>query len=425
MEKRCMSGPVKIMIKKYVAFSFLLSTTSLHPLFAQFSLNAYLGDARNDIRLFDYYQRSEFLQRNPYRSPLIHRFEFRTRSNDFNLSQDDFRLRINPTNPFEIRANKDYYDLETDALVLEYQYALNRSIHRRYHQIIACYQLQDEIILMEREITLQKDQLKILEANLNNSGFEISEYIDQKENLIDMVLEMNELRHDHEKIIHEIRSEYSFSGNIRPNEISLISNYQIKNIIELKSEIADTSNNIHIENLNYQAMLDEQRIRVEQAEGKRNIGYLQAEYDRFRGDDFNKHLGYQIGIRIPVTNPDRPDLNRRKLELVDDKADILREKTALEVQCELLKMDLSYLFSQDELIGEAISNDTLLKLLQQDANIGPQDLIEAQKSILKMKRYDQLIQWEIYKSFIDYLYYSGKLIDVPLRNYLSENLDAI
>ena len=268
--------------------------------------------------------------------------------------------------------------------------------------------------------------MKILEAALGNSDFEITEYIKEKENLLNLSLDLNNLNHSKQKVEHEIKTSFRFSGNIESNlNNQLISYEQIKNIVELKSVISDTANNIHIENLNRQITLGEQRIVIEKAEGRRNIGYIQAEYDRLRGDDFDNHFGVQIGVRIPLTNADKPDLNRRKLNLMEDKADVVREKTALEVQCELLKLDLEFLFSQNQLITGEISNDNLLKLLNQNQNIKPEDLLEAQKSILKMKKYEKLIQWDIYKSFIDYLYYSGKLIDIPLKNYLSENLEEI
>ncbi len=392
----------------------------------QFSMNEFLSDARNDVRLYENKIKSEFLEEKRYRSPILHRVEFRARTNDFNITQDDFRLRFNPTNPWEISANKKYYSLEKNSLIIDYQYALNKAIYKRYRQLISFFQLSDEILYKEKEIILQKNQLKILEAALGNSDFDITEYIKEKENLLNLSLDLNDLNHTKQKIEHEIKTSFSFSGNIESNiNHQLISYEQIKNIVELKSVISDTANNIHIENLNRQITLDEQRIVVEKAEGRRNIGYIQAEYDRLRGDDFDNHFGVQIGVRIPLTNADKPDLNRRKLNVMEDKADVVREKTALDVQCELLKLDLEFLFSQNQLITGEISNDNLLKLLNQNQNIKPEDLLEAQKSILKMKKFEQLIQWDIYKSFIDYLYYSGKLIDIPLKNYLSENLEEI
>jgi hypothetical protein len=393
---------------------------------SQFSLNEFLSDARNDVRLYENKIKSEFLEQKAYRSPIIHRVEFRARTNDFNITQDDYRLRFNPTNPAEIRANKKYYSLERNSLIIDYQYALNKAIFKRYHQIISFFQLSDEIAYKKKEIILQQDQLTILEAALGNSDFDITEYIKEKENLLNLSLELNDLFHNKDKFEHEIKSTFAFSGNIESNTNSQFISYeQIKNIVELKSVISDTVNNIHIENLNRQITLDEQRIVIEKAEGRRNIGYIQAEYDRFRGDDFDNHFGVQVGVRIPLTNADKPDLNRRKLNVMEDKADVVREKTALDVQCELLKLDLEFLFSQNRLITGEISNDNLLILLNQNQNIKPEDLLEAQKSILKMKKYEKLIQWDIYKSFIDYLYYSGKLIDVPLKNYLSENLEEI
>ena len=76
---------------------------------AQFSMTEFLNQAKNDIRLYENEQKSQFLEKNPYNSPWIQRSEFRIRTNDFNISADDYRFRINPTNPFEIKANKQYY----------------------------------------------------------------------------------------------------------------------------------------------------------------------------------------------------------------------------------------------------------------------------------------------------------------------------
>jgi hypothetical protein len=388
-------------------------------------MKEYLADARNDVRMLENKVKSEFLDSNPYRSPFLHRVEFRARTNNLDITADDYRLRFNPTNPFEISANKKYYQLESNSLIIDYQYALNKAIHSRYNRIISYLLLTDEIAFKEKEILIQKDQLKILQADLTDNNFEIGEYIEQKEELVNLVLELNELKHDKEKIIHKIRSETSFNGDIVIEYDSFVSYEQVRKIVDLKSAASDTINNIHIENLNQQALLDEQRIRVEKAEGRRNIGYIQGEYDRLRGDEIYDHFGVQIGVRIPLTNADKPDLNRRQLNLIEDKADIVREKTALEVQCDLLKLDIEYLLSQNELIAGAIANDDLLKLLNQDRNLKAKELLQAQKSILKMKKYEKMIQWDIYQSFIDYLYYSGKLVDVPLKNYLSENLEEI
>ena len=63
-----------------------------------------------------------------------------------------------------------------------------------------------------------------------------------------------------------------------------------------------------------------QRFNIEKSESLNNIGYFQAEYDTERGDEPYDHFGYQIGIRIPIVNPDKPQLNRRKLALMDDEA---------------------------------------------------------------------------------------------------------
>ena len=260
---------------------------------------------------------------------------------------------------------------------------------------------------------------------LSDINFEVSDYIEQKENLISLVFELNQLKHNRNKLILRIHSQYAFSGEINPSQIDMISMDQIQHIMNLFPENLDTVNNIHIENLTQQTILGEQRIRIEKAEGRRNIGYIQAEYDRLKGDEFTRHFGVQIGIRIPITNPDRPDLNRRTLNLMEDKNEIIEEKTLLEVQCDLLRLDLSYLFEQRQLASTHLNDKQLIRLLNQDINLSPKGLLNAQKSLLRIQRMESNLRWDVYNTFIDYLYYSGKLVEMPLRNYISKDLNEL
>ena len=56
--------------------------------------------------------------------------------------------------------------------------------------------------------------MKILEAELENSDFDITEYIKEKENLLNLSLDLNDLIHTKDKVEHEIKSAFNFSGKI-------------------------------------------------------------------------------------------------------------------------------------------------------------------------------------------------------------------
>lgn len=391
-------------------------------LYAQFSINEFLNEAKNDVRLYEHEQKSRFLEKNPYKSPWIQRTEFRVRTNDLNVSADDYRFRISPTNPFEIRENNKYYQMQFDLLFSEYQKALNSALNERYLLILDYLVNQDRLFHKDKQISLISDEIRILDAQADDPDFRLIDYLETKEDLIQALLESNELKHQNDLILVEIRTKYAFEGSIQPENIELVELRTIRNWMNTLFLEFDTTDNILVKSIYQENLLTEQRIKLEKAEDRRNIGFLQAEYDRDRGNEVNEHMGFQIGIRIPLTNPDRPDMNRSKIDLIEDQAKLEERKAEISLQGEINRLKLNYLFSQYDLISSELEKNNFIGILTLSSDLKPNDLIKARRSMLRLERLENQIKWEIYRSYIDYLYYSGRLIELPLRNYLSTNM---
>ncbi len=421
MVKKCMSdGSNGMNYLRFILFiEFFLIAGILR---AQFSINEFLNHAKNDVRLYEYEQKSKFLEKNPYKSPWIQRTELRVRTNDLNISADDYRFRISPTNPFEIRENKKYYQMQFDLLFSEYEKALNSALNERYKLILDYLENHDKLVQKNNQIELISDQIRLLDAQVNDPDFSLIDYLEAKESLIQARFESNEMVHQNDLIQLEIRTKYTYEGNIQPREIDLVDLKTLRNWINTIFSEYDTSDNILIKSLYQENLLTEQRIKLEKAEDRRNIGFLQAEYDRDRGNEVDEHLGFQIGIRIPITNPDRPDMNRSKIDLLEDQAGLVERKAEINLQGELNRLKLSYLFQQYDLITLEIEKNDFINILSRSPDLNPNDLIKAQRSILRLKRWESQIRWEIYHSYIDYLFFSGSLIEPPLRNFLSPEM---
>jgi hypothetical protein len=404
-----------------IAFLFL----SPYLVYGQFSLNEFLRESKNDVRLYGYNLKSNFLEKNPYRSPWIQRTEVRIRTNDLNVSADDYRFRISPTNPFEIRENRKYYEMEFDFLFTEYQRSLNAALNERYQLILDLLENHYLESLKQRQFDLLSDELRSLDALANDPDFNLTDYIEARENLIQTRLEMNEINHSIGRALLEIRSKYTFTGNIVPDNIDLVDIQTIKKWVNTLFSDLDTTENVLVKHLHQENLLTEQRIKLESAEDRRNIGFIQAEYDRYRGNEMDEHLGFQIGVRVPLTNPDRPDLNRDRVDLLEDQAGLVERRSEIKLRGQLVRLKLDYLFSQYELVIKAIEENDFSELITLTPDLKPDDLIKAQKAVLRLQRLEAGIKWEIYKSYIDFLYYSGRLVDMPLKNYLSGNLSEI
>lgn len=424
MGKKYMSEGNKRMIYSRIIVC-LVFTFFVGNLYAQFSANEFLTQAKNDVRMYEYDQKSQFLEKNPYKSPWIQRTEFRVRTNDLNISADDYRFRINPTNPFEIRENKKYYQMEFDLLFSEYQKALNSALMERYQLLLDYLEYNDRLLQKNNQIELIQDELRILDAQADDPDFSLIDYLEARESLIQARLESNEFQHQKNLIQLEIRTKYTFEGDIKPDQVDLVDLQTLRNWIDTRFNEFDTVENILIKSLHQENLLTEQRIRLEKAEDRRNIGFIQAEYDRDRGNEMNEHMGFQIGIRIPLTNPDRPDMNRSKIDLLEDQAKLMEKKVEVSLQGELSHLKLDYLSNQYDLVASEIEKNDFVKMLSRSPDLKPDDLIKARRAILRLNRLEHEIKWEIYSAYIEYLYFSGRLIEPPLRNYLSSNLKEL
>ena len=94
----------------------------------------------------------------------------------------------------------------------------------------------------------------------------------------------------------------------------------------MESTAPQDSSHLKLLEAEQELMLANYDLKVDKAENRRNIGYLQAEYDTERGNEFDEHMGFQIGIRIPLSNPDRPDLQRSRLDILEDQFDSDKER---------------------------------------------------------------------------------------------------
>jgi hypothetical protein len=341
------------------------------------------------------------------------------------VSADDYRFRISPTNPFEIRENKKYYQMQFDLLFSEYQKALNSALNERYLLILDYLENHDRLNQKNKQIVLISDEIRLLDAQVDDPDFSLIDYLEAKESLIQTLLEANEMKHQNDLIQVEIRTKYSFEGNIQPDIIDLVDLKTLRNWMNSLFFDMDTANNILVKSLYQENLLTEQRLKLEKAEDRRNIGFVQAEYDRDRGNELDEHMGFQIGIRIPLTNPDRPDMNRSKIDLIEDQASLVERKAEVSLQWELNRLKLNYLLSQYDLVSSEIGKNDFIDIMTLSPDLKPNDLIKAQRAILRLERLESQIKWEIYKSYIDYLYYSGRLIETPLRNYLSSHLTEL
>ena len=168
---------------------------------------------------------------------------------------------------------------------------------------------------------------------------------------------------------------------------------------------------------------EETILSIKKAESFSNLGYIQAEYDSDRGNDFERHFGFQIGIQIPVFNRDRPNIQRRQLEIVEDRAELEMIKQEELVRFSEYKSNIKHLVDQYAIVEKSFSKLDTLKALtaQNGATI---------KSYSALAEYDYFLlsrgitlQSNLLRQYVQLLHLQGILSDEPYVNYLSSGLE--
>ncbi len=405
----------------FIAALFLFFISDIY---GQFNLEEFLATAREDISLNPTKAKLDFLEKNDYDGPWISRVELRTRSNDANLSQEDFRFRLTPSNPAELKANKRYYEKQVALLNTEYQDALNTALKQRYFIAIDHMFESFRKDNLEKQLKINRQLIEMINSGNGIYSMDMGDLVDAQSDELDLNLSIENAGIELDEIEYLMKEVYQFSGDIDWSGSELMEISDILNLFE-EFKTRPSGQHINLVKLEQKNMLAAERYNIEKSESMRNIGYFQAEYDLERGNEVSEHLGYQIGIRIPIVNPDKPDLNRRKLETMDDAALLDERQDSYQRKMELSVLRMDRYASQYHEISEKldlVGKQNLLSFQRQDKTVKVSDLIKMNEFHMELLDKKNDIEKKIFKNYLEYLDLCGLLGEGPLRNYLAKGL---
>lgn len=392
-----------------------------------FSMQDYLAGAREARALEGFKAKLDFLGKHSFSSPWLREMELRIRTNDLNFSPDDYRLRLSPVNPAEISANKRYYKAQVEQLEAEYKSAFAEVLVDRYTLVVSHF-------LFNLQRQYEENALKTADdiARLT------SQLADERRIKLDDLLELDAWRFetevDHRETVHQIREiemtmaqEYLFSGGIDWSSTQLIDPARMQQIMHEHAPM-DAGKNVYMVSEEMEYKLREARLSVERSESWRNLGYLQAEYDRNTFPDIQQDLGFQLGLRIPITNPDRPELEREQYRLLEIPHDINTQAEEYRLQSSLLHERFGHCYGQYRKVEEKIEEIKKLdiwQLAQTETELDLGGLVTYREYLLNLEKMRNNLLMDLYEIYLEYLDAQGRLVEMPLVNYLSPSLDEL
>jgi hypothetical protein len=165
-------------------------------------------------------------------------------------------------------------------------------------------------------------------------------------------------------------------------------------------------------------------VRLEKADF--DIGFFQTEYYPFR--DRNSDYGVSFGLSIPLLKSNKNQIAERKLDEIELKGELVTEQYQNSInkvtEYEYLK---SLINQHNSLLVqiEQLDLDRLSENLSRIKDNNPLSLLEVQEGALKLKELELKSYKRVVEQYLEFLSTFDALTQLPLTNYLSEQLEGL
>jgi hypothetical protein len=407
---------------KYL-FLYLIVAFISHPAFSQVTISEFIHSAAESPEVKSADAQINYLQSKPYRLSPLQKLEFRTQNRELVYNQQEYALRFNPANPWEMKRNNKYFQEYQSSLSFEKEVALKAALVDRYNLVILyLYYYELKSLAEENEKRVVK-QLSILERQSASSFFDADEYVKLKVEQLDKSVEKEETDFDWQSQKAAVNQFYpAASGrNIAWETQIFISVDRMERVADsLKAqtirplEIAYRQQKVNVARSQYN--LEKSNI---------NLGFLQTSYDQRRVNQDRTPIDISLGVTIPITNPNKGDMARRKLDEIETEYDLkeaqLESQTSLENSYLKLKESIARYRDLQHKIEE-LKNSSLQKDLTLLKSGDPLIALQFESGINKLRVLQSKLRRKALTYYVEFLTESDHLQQMPLINYLSGNL---
>lgn len=394
---------------------------------AQITIEEFLYSAYQEPLLKSFDAQYDFLNdKKAYRLAPIQKLELRTESNQLDRTRQDYGLRINPANPFEIKRTNQYFRGYQELLKLDRERTLKELLFARYEVVIGWVYYQEIRDLKEEDKKNTEKLLSILEGQRYSGFFDAEDYIELKMEQVDKVIELEETFFEIDNQKRRVDAHYNEARLKQINwpVTEMISLERLEKVVdsifnaELRAgEVAYREKQIDLANREWQ--LEKANI---------NMGFIQTQYQQWRTEQNRRPWSISLGITVPIFNPNKGDMTKRKLEMLEAEGEFNTAKNdqqaGLEISREKIKSVIKR-YREMQVMTENLNVGAVATTLQQIKDSNPMAVIRMQNNLIKLKTMTARLRQEIYLSYIEFLSYAEVLQQQPVRNFLSSDLNQI
>lgn len=396
------------------------------PAQAQVTIAEFIRSAFHDPEIKTFDRQASYLEGKPYKLSMLQKFEFRTQNRELQTNQQEYALRFTPANPWEVRNNNRYFQAYQSSLLFERDIILKEALAERYVQAIYIVYYSELKLLVDNTRKLVDNQVSILEKQQTSSFFDADDYVELKMKQLNRMVEF-------EEIDFELQNQKQRVERLYPEAHDKTLAWDINDVITVDriEKVVDSLTSASI----LSTAVEYQKRKIEMANSEYameksnvNLGFLQTEFDQRRVEQDRTPINFSFGVTIPITNPNKGDMAKRKLEVIEAEYDLEETKHETQTDKVILRENVSNLIERYrslEIKIHQLEEGNLILSLSTLKGGDPLIITQYREDIGKLKMLLLKIRRDIYFAYIEYLSLADNLQQQPLVNYLSPNLDTV
>lgn len=372
------------------------------------------------------YEKSDQLSKLDYDVPLIEKIELRSETNDFDIRKQDFVIRVSPNTGSSRKAHRLYHESVKYMTEMEYSTEVMKALSERY-RMITDYVYAKELLRVENiKNIVAKDKVKLLKKMISLSSFDIVELIEAEDEVYQLQRKIQNIENGLENLHTQLCALISCE-DINISKKDIISIQEIKSLFNFRA-ITKDKNHPEVEVLSarhYNAMMEHE---WESAKNNFSIGFVQAQYGHDPDRSFGSNFSLGFGFNFPMKGSSRLDLNEIKLKILDTQSEYLEVQEQINQNQMVNTSKLKSLISMHDLLSNQIEEGNADHALVEYSKQG----VASPRAILKLKELsvnnESLlieIETEITTTYLDFIYSTGIIGDIPYKNYLDGNLSIL
>lgn len=363
-----------------------------------------------------------------HQSPLLQKLELRLGSNDLSLTRQQYGIRVSP-NAFGLsKYQRNYQQAQSGVLQAEAETYWNEALLQRYESIVSYHFAQELAAATQKLDSLLLVQEQVFRSMLRE-GLEvkIKDVVENEQDRQALQLDRTQYQHEQEQAQQAIRQFMASSGALSLELQEFITIARIEQVLATVQANALAVPLAEAKIRQAQLGMVQSEMDLLKMRNREYISFFQFGYERApKTPTLDDDLFLRLGFNVPLNSKNRLKNNELNLEQYELNAKNTLALSRRKQEVDLQSSKVQQLLKEYKLLKEQEEKNLLLQILADPslrASVSPAELVEI-KLLQQKKQVARLkLNQELTQEYVQLLYLNGHLMQKPLLNYLSTNLE--